>query len=172
MFDNLMNTDNLSFFIRESNWIEGIESYDEDLELDAYIRFLGIGRPEVRHLESFVDVIQPGAKLRKGVGMDVRVGPYVPRSGGPAIVTLLEDLLGRIVTFDIPVYEAHQAYESIHPFMDGNGRSGRLLWLWQMWNDKGIQPKSFLHQWYYQSLSNYRKVLPGYLGLPDSVGSL
>ncbi len=28
------------------------------------------------------------------------------------------------------VLEAHLAYEYIHPFNDGNGRSGRLIWLW------------------------------------------
>lgn len=47
-------------------------------------------------------------------------------------------------------FTTHLRYESIHPFSDGNGRSGRALWLWQM---KGRAPLGFLHQFYYQTLA-------------------
>ena len=37
--------------------------------------------------------------------------------------------------------------------MDGNGRSGRALWLWQMVNQHNYDMRlGFLHLWYYQSL--------------------
>ena len=42
---------------------------------------------------------------------------------------------------------------SNHPFTDGNGRSGRALWLWQMNNHA---PFGFLHTFYYQTLENSR----------------
>ncbi len=54
-------------------------------------------------------------------------------------------------------FEAHVAYEKSHPFMDGNGRSGRAIWAWMMQRE-GLDPYSlqFLHRWYYQSLNAAR----------------
>ena len=46
-------------------------------------------------------------------------------------------------------------YETLHPFMDGNGRSGRILWAWQM-IEHNIAPGlslGFLHAYYYQTLA-------------------
>lgn len=48
-----------------------------------------------------------------------------------------------------PPWEVHIAYEMLHPFTDGNGRSGRMLWAWQMRNF----PLDFLHTFYYQTLN-------------------
>ena len=48
--------------------------------------------------------------------------------------------------------ETHVRYELLHPFLDGNGRSGRALWLWLM----GQAPLGFLHTFYYQTLSAAR----------------
>jgi Fic family protein len=36
--------------------------------------------------------------------------------------------------------------------MDGNGRSGRAIWLWQMLRQEGGAPLGFLHHFYYQTL--------------------
>ena len=49
------------------------------------------------------------------------------------------------------------AYEMLHPFMDGNGRSGRALWAWMMLR-LGQDPFAllFLHRFYYQTLENSR----------------
>ena len=49
----------------------------------------------------------------------------------------------------------HLRYETLHPFMDGNGRSGRILWAWQMLHHDiapGIR-LGFLHAFYYQTLA-------------------
>jgi len=53
-------------------------------------------------------------------------------------------------------YLIHHAYETLHPFMDGNGRSGRILWACQMLAhdySPGLA-LGFLHCFYYQALSH------------------
>lgn len=83
-------------------------------------------------------------------------GNHVPPAGDITIRTRLEDILNDAnAAFDKQqaAYEIHQRYEHLHPFTDGNGRSGRMLWIWMMRE----APLGFLHTWYYQSLSNWRK---------------
>jgi Fic family protein len=50
-------------------------------------------------------------------------------------------------------YQQHHQYESLHPFTDGNGRSGRTIWAWHMMR-VGRDPFAlpFLHRFYYQAL--------------------
>ena len=52
---------------------------------------------------------------------------------------------------DASPFAVHVAYENLHPFMNGNGRSGRALWLWHMGGIEKV-PLGFLRTWYYQSL--------------------
>lgn len=51
-------------------------------------------------------------------------------------------------------WKMHVAFEKLHPFMDGNGRTGRALWAWHM-KQLGLDPfaLSFLHRFYYQTLA-------------------
>ncbi len=139
----------LRAFIRESNHIEGIEREPTDEEVTYARGFLTLGWIAPEHLSTAVDVFEPGARLRDTVGMDVRVGNHIAPRGGPGIRTRLENLLTHMDNHS--PYEIHLAYQILHPFTDGNGRSGRLLWLWQM---KGLAPLGFLHHFYYQSLEH------------------
>ena len=81
--------------------------------------------------------------------MNVRVGSYRPPEGGPAIRQRLQELLNRVNERKISEFDAHVCYETLHPFTDGNGRSGRAIWLWQ---NSGYAPLGFLHSFYYQTL--------------------
>jgi Fic family protein len=56
---------------------------------------------------------------------------------------------------DLSPFAAHVRYEHLHPFTDGNGRSGRAIWAWQMlYQGRGEIPLGFLHHFYYQSIQN------------------
>lgn len=144
-------------FIRESNRIEGVVGVSDD-DVWAHTYLLSKGPPETRDLEAFVAGIAAGHRLRDKIGMDVRVGDHVPPRGGPAIRARLNTILAalqRMHALETP-YDIHLAYEHLHPFTDGNGRSGRALWLWQMLRTpeaEAVKRRGFLHSFYYQALA-------------------
>ena len=134
-------------FVRQSNEIERIIRKPTKEELEAHMRFIH-GPLTIQSLIKLVDVLQPGAKLRNEPGMDVCIGDYAAPRGGPSIVQNLGALLRYT---HLSPYKRHIAYEALHPFMDGNGRSGRALWLMDMGGIDKI-PLGFLHHFYYQTL--------------------
>lgn len=149
-----MTTD-IQAFVRESNRIEGIVRDPLPQELAATEGFLELP-PSVVRLKAFVATVQPGARIRDRKGLDVRVGPHVAPPGGHQIVPALEAILERVYRWD-DLYHVHCDYETLHPFTDGNGRSGRAVWLWQMVHQADGAPLGFLHHWYYQSLQRTRR---------------
>ena len=79
----------------------------------------------------------------------VTVGSYVPPS--PELIpSLMQDFVDK--WDDMDSWEAHNAFEKIHPFEDFNGRMGRLIWLSKAVT-KGYSFKiPFLQTYYYQTL--------------------
>ncbi len=141
---------NIPEFVRESNRIEGIHRDPTEAEISALDDFIQLPTIRIVDLQTFVSINQPGAVLRDREGLDVRVGKHFPPPGGTNIVRELGALLESIG--ERTPYENHVLYETLHPFTDGNGRSGRALWAWDMWQ-RGISMRlGFLHTWYYQSL--------------------
>ncbi len=146
----------LTDFVTESNRIEGINRDPLPEEITAHKKLLAYPVITVAALADFVATIQPGARLRRSVGMDVRVGSHTAPPGGTRIEARLMDLLNTAIRAGkrpAGAYSVHLAYEDLHPFMDGNGRSGRVLWLWMM---GGKAPIGFLRQFYYDTLENSR----------------
>lgn len=154
-----MKTEHLREFLIESNKIEGIYAVPLAQSIEISKWFLKLDSIEIRNLEALLHIFQPGAKLRDKPGMDVRVGNHRPMRGGSEIPILLNNLLGYMrANYPMSPFGLHQEYENLHPFSDCNGRSGRMLWLWQMVNlGYGYKPElGFLHTFYYQSLEHGR----------------
>lgn len=142
----------LDDFLRESNRIEGIAGY-RPREMTSLKSLLAATELTVEGVTAFVTATQGDAFLRDHVGLDVRVGSFYPPPGGPEVRRVLIAILSDINQRVVSPYQGHRRYENLHPYTDGNGRSGRAVWLWQMLRDGGTLYRSFLHQWYYQSLA-------------------
>ena len=146
----------LQSFVRESNRIEGIVREPTQGELDAHQDFLELPEVRVAEVEHFVREVA-ARPLRDRIGMDVRVGSHRPPPGGPQIRAELSDLLAGIMAdeYEGQAWAAHVAYEKLHPFIDGNGRSGRVLWAWMRLREhRDPFALGFLHAAYYEALES------------------
>lgn len=148
-------------FVRESNLIEGIHRAPTAAELAAHERLLALPVIRVSDLSYFVAVVAgTHIALRDRPGLDVYItgAEHRPPPGGPDVHDRLRLLLDRVEAGSLTPYEAHVEYETIHPYQDGNGRSGRALWAWQMRRDGDRDPflLGFLHEFYYQALDGAR----------------
>lgn len=152
----------LADFVIESNRIEGMGPATL-LEIRAHELLLAIEPAiTINDVAKFVYTVTQEAPLRDRPGMQVYIGNHTPPPGGSKLMKSFSDLLYAVSENrmyhglrGLTPYEAHVQYETLHPFMDGNGRSGRAIWLWQMGGIERV-PLGFLHTFYYQTLDGAR----------------
>lgn len=147
-------------FVRESNSIENIHREPTHREMAAHEALLEAPEITIKEIESFVSVVTNGKGRLRGPGQNVAVYDrgmlvHAPPAGGRNITIVLERLVERMNKLEDP-FTLHHEYETLHPFTDGNGRSGRALWLWGHLLLGGSAERAFLHQWYLQSLADHR----------------
>lgn len=140
-------------FLRESLQIEGIFRDPTADEVRVTEDFLSVPELRVADVCNLQAVYAPGMPIRSLVGMNVRVGGHHPPRGGLDVLTRLESICSAMSRSPSP-WEEHVAFERLHPFMDGNGRTGRTMWAWHM-RKVGQDPFAlpFLHRFYYQTLA-------------------
>jgi Fic family protein len=150
--------DKLMEFANESNRIEGIFDIDKDYEHTVALRkFLELDGITITDLSEFVKIIQPHAHLRTEPHHRVYIGGHEAMKPQD-VMYYLEKLLIKINSNISSPWQAHCEYEMIHPFMDGNGRSGRAVWLWMMVKFHGWNYRlGFKHVFYYQTLQAFKK---------------
>lgn len=148
-------TPGLYAFVRESNWIEGITREPSEDEIAAHERLLALFQIHATTLGDFQSVIAPGCSLREKPNMNVRVGNYIAPDGGPNILKRLQRICRYANGGTHTPWQIHVAFEKLHPYIDGNGCTGRALWAWMM-RGQGRDPFAlpFLHRFYYQTLEN------------------
>jgi hypothetical protein len=119
-------------FIRQSNHIEGIHRHVEPRELFVYEKLLTLPRQRVdlQLLQSFVSLIANGAPMRLRSDQNVTVGRHTPPKGGRMIGFQLQKMLELVQSESttLPIYW-HNLFLWLHPFLDGNGRAARAMWL-------------------------------------------
>lgn len=100
-------------------------------DIEAIHGTLGANAPGIRsNLPEFENSLTRLARVKNGVREII----YTPPHGKPLLQRLLLDMLEYVYDDEMyPVHSlvkialAHRQFERIHPFLDGNGRTGRIL---------------------------------------------
>ena len=164
-----------------SSQIEGTQSSLSDLLLFELEEAPGVPFDDVVEVSSYVAGLEHGlARLAEGLPLSSRLlreihSRLLARGQVPPPPGLVAECIGQLEMFihgghhgvhSLPVLVraalAHVQFETIHPFLDGNGRLGRLL-IVLMLIEAGVlqQPLLYLSLFFKQHRSRYYELLDG-----------
>lgn len=129
--------------IRQSNLIEGIDDRSQDRQSMSAWKWLEgqrvLNASVIKRLHKILTHTQKDlAEEYKGVfrPIQVRVGNHVP----PKPEDVKREMSKWLKDYKtLTPKEAHIRFETIHPFVDGNGRTGRMI-MWWMERKIGKEP--------------------------------
>jgi Fic family protein len=131
--------------ITESNAIEGVFSLDEverslrvweQLRAEKQLSHAVIKATQ-QHIVAAQAELAPEAKgaYRSLLQVNVTVGNYRPPAWYDVDIAMQEWLDGYQ---NRKPWDNHVLFEAVHPFVDGNGRAGRMLLWWQEIKEGGV----------------------------------
>jgi Fic family protein len=156
-----------SGWIRQSNLIESIDDPIADQDsFDAWRMFTEQKKLSVKNILQCHEHIlwrlnkRIAGQLRK---VNVRVGYRIcpDYKGVPNLMRRWLTVYGRTDNFET-IREAHIVFERIHPFEDGNGRTGRMVMNWMLlkagldifvWSD---QDKANYYKWFSENIKSWK----------------
>lgn len=148
-------------FVEESLNIEDIWRKPTAEELAVTWEFIKKDILEISDLVKLVSVYQPDAILRDNSSLRVWIGGKEAHPGGLQLLGKVDNLLCQVSQmtrndWNTDPWKVHAEYEWLHPFTDGNGRSGRALWGNLMYHGGYDFRYRFLQMFYYQTLSRHK----------------
>lgn len=130
-------------YLTESNKIENVHSQDALEDAHTAWNYLS-QQTELTH-----DIVKHAHKLllenrQPDIAGEYRsIQVYIGNDKPPhhtQIMSLLDDLYDKTPHTAVEAIQLHVTFEKIHPFQDGNGRIGRLLYLWYCSEKLGVSP--------------------------------